>query len=190
VAGTIIYLHGFASTGTSEKSQSLRSQLPDTVIFAPDLPADPLQVVTIVADIVASVTQWPLVFVGTSLGGFWANYFAQYYDAPAILVNPSTRPDESMACRVGQPLVNYVTGEPILITPEHISLFVKYRAAADQLYNGNLIHLFAAEDDSVINYNIAVQDLKYFKSVSITPDGGHRYTQHWDRVVHLVATML
>lgn len=99
---TIIYLHGFASIGTSPKSDALVAAFGRDCVFSPNLPTDPEQTIAIVSEIVARVVNFPLIFVGTSLGGFWAHYFAQRFDAACIMVNPSMNPAEKVAERVGK----------------------------------------------------------------------------------------
>ena len=188
--GTIVYLHGFASSGNSKKSQVLKAHFGHEQVYAPDLPIDPEQTIAIVEDIVAKVTTYPLIFVGTSLGGFWANYFAQKYDAIAVLVNPSTRPEVTMQTRIGIPLTNYSTGEPILVTQDHVDKFSKYKSEAEALYNGSLVHAFLAMDDETLDYKIALQDLQYFKTCTMTPDGGHRYDVNWPKVVEQIDKIL
>lgn len=181
--GTIVYLHGFASSGTSKKSQLLKEVFGDSAVFAPDLPFDPDQVIEVVDSIVSKVTNYPLIFVGTSLGGFWANYFAQKYDAIGVLVNPSSRPDVTMSEKVGTTVLHYQTSEPIVITDNHIEKFTMYRLEAQNLQNGNLIHLFLAKDDDVLDMKVALKDFKYFKTCTITPTGGHRFESEWSLVV-------
>lgn len=181
--GTIVYLHGFASSGASGKSQTLKDVFGEDRVIAPDLPFDPDKVIDVVDRIVSEVTNYPLIFVGTSLGGFWANYFAQKYDAIGVLVNPSTRPEITMADRIGMYVSNYKTGEPIDITEEHIEKFVKYKTEAQLLQNGNLIHLFLAKNDDALDYKLALKDFKYFKTCTITNDGGHRFDSNWSLVV-------
>lgn len=181
--GTIVYLHGFASVGTSSKSQALKDVFGESNVFSPDLPFDPDNVIDVVDSIVSKVTNYPLIFVGTSLGGFWANYFTQKYDAIGVLVNPSTRPDVTMADRVGTTVANYKTGAAIDITEEHIEKLSKYKAEAQSLQNGNLIHLFLAMDDEVLDFKVALKDFKYFKTSTISTSGGHRYDSKWSLVV-------
>lgn len=188
--GTIIYLHGFASTGTSVKSKSLKDSFSNLDVIAPDLPVDPDETIQIIDSIVSQVSSYPLIFVGTSLGGFWANYFAQKHDAIAILINPSTRPDKTMVERIGKPLSNYVTGQPINVTQSCVDAFAKYRKEAESLYNGNLVHVFLAKDDETIDYKLALDDLKYFKSITITPTGSHRYNDHWNRVINKISELV
>lgn len=180
---TIIYLHGFASTGISGKSDLLLAEFGSDSVLRPDLPIDPDQTVQLINSLVHQVSTYPVIFVGTSLGGFWANYFAQKFDAPCVIVNPSVSPDLTMANRVGMSLSNYKTGEDISITNDIVQKFKKYKEEAEALYNGALVNVFLAENDEVIDYNLAKDYFKFNRSMTITPTGGHRYDKEWQRVI-------
>lgn len=97
---TILYLHGFASAGAGPKVDALREAFPDHAVLAPDIPTDLVQAQALLDGVVRKITSYPVIAVGTSLGGFWANYLAQVYDMPAILVNPSTEPAVTMASKL------------------------------------------------------------------------------------------
>lgn len=187
---TIIYLHGFASKGTSAKSAALISEFRSDQVYAPDLPIDPDDTIKVVSSIVHAASSYPIVFVGTSLGGFWANYFAQKFDANCVIVNPSVAPEITMASRVGQCLKNYATGDDIVITHDMVTKFQQYKDEAMVLYNGALVNLFLAKDDDIIDYRQSLEYLKYYNSLTLTEDGGHRYDTKWDTVVNKVKDVI
>lgn len=187
---TVIYLHGFASTGVSPKSDKLIKEFGANSVLRPDLPIDPDKTVEVVTSLVHKVSDHPVIFVGTSLGGFWANYFAHKFDAPCVLVNPSINPDITMAARVGTEIHNYKTGDLIVITDEIVEQFKKYKKEAETLYNGALVNVFLAEDDELLDSKKTFEHLKYFNSCTVTQDGGHRYDMHWDLVVAHIKHLL
>jgi predicted esterase YcpF (UPF0227 family) len=158
-------------------------------VICPDLPMDPDGVIAKIATIVHENNEYPIVFVGTSLGGFYANYFSNRYDAPCVLVNPSTRPSQTMVARLGLN-TNYATGEQFEVTDKHIALFAAMEYAIEQTQNGGLIDMFLANDDDVLDYELAIQNIPYTKSTTITPDGGHRYDQHWDLVMKKISEIV
>jgi predicted esterase YcpF (UPF0227 family) len=181
---TIIYLHGFASAGASPKSDALIDAFGKECVFAPDLPIDPAKTIDVVTNIVRKATSYPVIFIGTSLGGFWANYFSHKFDTPCILVNPSMDPGKKMSTRVGTTFKNYKTGEDVVVNAQHVAAFDRCRSEALELRNGTLINLFLAEDDDVIDYKDTCDQIPSFKSRTITKDGGHRYAEHWDQVIN------
>lgn len=183
----IVYLHGFGSAGNSPKSQALKAVFGDDAVISPDLPMDPDEVIAKIATIVHENKEYPIIFVGTSLGGFYANYFAQRYDAPCVLVNPSTKPSVTMAKRLGKN-TNYVTGAEFEITDRHIATFEAMEHAVED-QNGALISLFVAEDDDILDPSIALQYFPFTKTKVVTKDGGHRFEKHWDTVVDYIKTL-
>ena len=191
---TIVYLHGFASTGSSPKAEQLRKRFGQECIISPDLPMDPVKVEDLIYDIVLDFfkTRKPkekLVFVGTSLGAFYANYFGHMYDCPAVLVNPSTNPSESLQQRLGAN-TNYMSGEEFMVTMAYLEEFSSMRQYVEHNYCGSLVNLFLAKDDEVIPYQAGLEYFAHAASVTVTEDGGHRFSLHWDRVLDRVEQVL
>lgn len=83
---TVLYIHGFASAGSTGTAVTLRNMLyPHGVsVLSPDVPTSPLEAQRMLRDLVA--TEHPDVIVGTSMGGMYAE---QLHGVPRILVNPS-----------------------------------------------------------------------------------------------------
>lgn len=190
----IVYLHGFGSSGNSAKVDALVAKFGADQVFAPDLPIDPSEVAKIIGD---KINHWyktrnsidKLVFVGTSLGAFYASFFAHTYDAPAVIVNPSIRPNESLVDKVGRN-VNNVTKEEFWVTIAHLDKLKFMREYLTHRYKGVLIHLFVAKDDEVIPSDEMLNWYKYTASKHIEETGGHRFAEHWDKVVDKVAELV
>lgn len=83
---TILYIHGFASSGHSGTPQMLRQMLyPQGVrVLSPDVPVMPAEAFPFLQNLVAQ--EHPDLIIGTSMGGFYAE---QLRGVPRILVNPS-----------------------------------------------------------------------------------------------------
>lgn len=190
----IVYLHGFASSGTSAKVDKLRERFGDENVLAPDLPFDPSQVINLVNDIATKFIYTrkvgeKLVFVGTSLGAFYANFFGHAYDCPVVIVNPSSNPSESLKARLG-PNVNYMTGEEFMVSIAHMDQLALMRKHVADHYSGALISLFVARDDEVIPFESMLENFPFTSKLVVTEDGGHRFTKHWDLVVDRVDEIL
>lgn len=187
----IIYLHGFGSSGTSSKVDALREKFGAENVFAPNLPFDPIEVFNLVNTLVyANYGKYSkIVFVGTSLGGFYANYFAMYHDAPAILVNPSCKPSETLRIKLGVNK-NYATNEEFMVELAHLDVLVSMRKHIERDYNGSLINLFVAKDDEVIPHEIPLEYFKHTAMTKVVDTGGHRFTEHWDMVMDRVSELL
>jgi predicted esterase YcpF (UPF0227 family) len=52
-----------------------------------------------------------VVFVGTSLGGFWASEMGLLFGTPSVIINPCYDPHTMLRKYVGEQHVNYQTGE-------------------------------------------------------------------------------
>lgn len=206
----IIYLHGFASTGNSTKVDKLRERFGDENVIAPDLPFDPVQVNKTVNGIMSGILEkWmpnlststkslpmpvfdkseKLVFVGTSLGAFYANYFGHLYDCPTVLVNPSVYPSETLRKRLGINK-NYMTNEEFLVSVAHLDKMDEMRKYISVNYSGNLLNLFLAKDDDVIPYMTALASYMNPNSLCVTEDGGHRYDSNWHLVLDKIEELL
>ena len=81
---TVLFVHGFASSGRSGTARSLRVLLPEAEVLAPDLPVGPHDALALLRSIVAG--RRPDLILGTSMGGMYAE---QLYGIDRILVNPA-----------------------------------------------------------------------------------------------------
>ncbi len=83
---TILYVHGFSSSGASGTVMMLRQQLyaHGVRVIAPDLPVLPNDAIALLREVVA--TEKPDLIIGTSMGGFYTELLS---GTPRILVNPS-----------------------------------------------------------------------------------------------------
>lgn len=82
----LLYIHGFASAGSSGTAVHLRNMLYEygIEVMSPDIPVMPLEAL---AFLKAQVEQeQPVLIIGTSMGGL---YTEQMYGTPRIMVNPS-----------------------------------------------------------------------------------------------------
>lgn len=95
----LIYLHGYGSSGTSETATGLRRLLENEFeIITPTYNgANPIEAAMTLDDAVGSAPSDRVVIAGTSLGGFFANYLARKHGLPAVMVNPTLKPSESLA---------------------------------------------------------------------------------------------
>ena len=67
-----------------------------------------------------------LTFVGSSLGGFYANWLAEKFAARAIVINPAVRPAATLRAYIG-PQRNLHTGEAWHLTAAHFAALDAFR---------------------------------------------------------------
>ena len=87
----MMYVHGFASSGSSGTVMNLRRSLPGWRVVAPDLPVDPFESLELLRRLVQE--EKPEIVVGTSMGGM---YTQQLWGVPRIVVNPSFEMSRSL----------------------------------------------------------------------------------------------
>ena len=81
---TVLYCHGFASSGQSGTVTRLRTVMPNARVIAPDLPVDPHEAIALLHQICE--TEKPDLIIGTSMGGM---YTEQLRGFDRICINPA-----------------------------------------------------------------------------------------------------
>lgn len=87
----LMYVHGFASSGSSGTVMTLRRYMAGWRVVAPDLPVDPFEALELLRRMVDE--EQPDIVVGTSMGGM---YTQQLWGVPRIVVNPSFEMSRSL----------------------------------------------------------------------------------------------
>jgi uncharacterized protein len=180
----ILNLHGFGSVGNTPKTESLKKAFGKDNVISPDLPIDPDEVKELIHDIVFKIND-PIIFVGTSLGGFYAHLFSVMYQTDCVLINPSITPSVSIGKKIGINK-NYATGKEFEVKKEYIDKFNDIETDLSLENDNSGVHLFLAKDDDVLDYSTAFHTLTAPAFVEITEDGGHRYDTKWDMVIEYI----
>jgi predicted esterase YcpF (UPF0227 family) len=117
----IVYLHGFNSSPQSHKAQILRRYMAERgLASAFACPALPPLASEAIRQIERTLSRKEVCFVGSSLGGFYATYFAEKHGARAVLINPAIEPHIGLRAYLG-PQTNLHTGEPYVLTDAHLA---------------------------------------------------------------------
>jgi len=91
-----MYLHGFGGSGQGVKAGLFRKRFEGNLI-APSLSPIPELAIDTLKQIVETITDHTtLTLIGSSLGGYYATWLAEHYGLKAVLINPSTRPYETL----------------------------------------------------------------------------------------------
>lgn len=88
---TILYVHGFASSGQSGTVTRLRTVFPQARVVAPDLPVHPAEAMTLLHEVCQK--EQPDLIIGTSMGGMYTEQIRGY---DRICVNPALEIAETM----------------------------------------------------------------------------------------------
>ena len=163
----ILYLHGFGSCGKGNKSTELKRYFGTEHVLSPDLPYAPYEAISYIASLL-KVENIDIV-IGSSLGGFYATYFAEKYNMKAILLNPSTQPWKTLAPYVG--LQNRFCDEEVFEFKS--SYLTQLEALAVRVNNGEYMVLLQSEDE-VLDYTKA-QSLYNNHKIIVEYGGNHRF---------------
>lgn len=88
---TVLYCHGFGSSGQSGTVTRLRTVMPNARVIAPDLPVDPHEAIALLHHICE--TEKPDLIIGTSMGGMYAEQLRGF---DRICINPALEIAETM----------------------------------------------------------------------------------------------
>ena len=171
---SILYFHGFASSSNSNKANVLKKYISknykNTEIIIPDLNNKFKLAVSQINELINSA-KYPIVFMGSSLGGYYASYFSTKLKTKSVLINPAIPPLNDFEMYLGEN-ENYSSGEKFIITPEDIKYIRKmsYKKYA----NAENTYVLLESDDEVLNYK---ETAKYFSGsyLDIIYGGSHSY---------------
>lgn len=171
----LLYVHGFASSGSSGTVMTLRRHLSSWRVVAPDLPVDPFDALELLRRVVEQ--EQPDVVVGTSMGGM---YTQQLWGVPRIIVNPSFEMSRSLLFgKMGRN--KYVSKRQDGATEFRIDKAVvdSFKQMEKNQFDGvndaekELVTALFGDKDPVVNFYPLVSEL-YGKERCVYFDGEHR----------------
>jgi predicted esterase YcpF (UPF0227 family) len=174
----VVYLHGFNSSGNAQKSQILQAAIglhaPELAYYSPTLIHHPEKAISeLQAYLDQQATAYNFCFVGSSLGGFFAIYFAnRYLSSKAVLINPAIRAWESMHKYYGH-YENPVTGEKFEVTENFVTSLKAFSCLENKSPERFLLLL--QTDDDVIDHRIALKAFPDSRHI-VRTGGGHTFT--------------
>ena len=172
---TILYFHGFKSSSNSGKAQEFKSFVENhtsqTKILIPDLDDDFKQASKQIKSLINEIDT-NIFFMGSSLGGYYALYFAELYKTKSVLINPAIPPLNGFEEHLGKN-ENYATGNKFTISKNDIS-YIRSLHHKKILKPDNHLILLESEDE-VLDY---VETVRYFKgsAIDIFYGGNHSYS--------------
>jgi predicted esterase YcpF (UPF0227 family) len=95
-----------------------------------------------------------IVIIGSSLGGFYANYLAEKYDCKAVVLNPAVKAARELAPHVGM-LTAYDSDEPFDFRPEYIDELKALQV--EKITSPNRYFLIAAKGDELLDWREMVE---------------------------------
>jgi predicted esterase YcpF (UPF0227 family) len=119
--------------------------------------------------------------MGSSLGGYYALYFAQLYKTKSVLINPAIPPLNDFEIYLGKN-ENYATGNKFTISKDDISYLRALHHKKILAPKNNLILLESG--DEILNY---VESSSYFRGsyIDIIYGGNHSYTSIKEKFIKI-----
>ncbi len=177
----VIYIHGFNSAGFGDKVNKLKSAFGSENVIPINLPYEPDKAIKLLSYLVEKLKDDNLYLFGTSLGGFYAMFLAVKYKVPAILINPSVNPYESLKDEVGKQ-INYKTNEEYEFTKEHLNTLKELQPSKEEIDKAkDYIYVYLDEEDELLDSKETAEFFKDFYVV-MYPGGNHRF-QHMDELI-------
>lgn len=102
----LLYLHGFRSSPGSAKARLMAAHVaarhPDVHWWCPQLPPSPRAAALLLREGTADWPRATTAVIGSSLGGFYASWFAQQRRCPSVLLNPAVSPARDLEKYIGE----------------------------------------------------------------------------------------
>ncbi len=120
----IFYFHGFASSADSTKAIAfndfIKEKFPNIYLHIPNID-NSIEESFIQLEKLIGENEGDRLFIGSSLGGFYASYFAEKFDQKAVLINPASNPYLGMEMYLGKN-TNYSTNEEFYLSKKDIEI--------------------------------------------------------------------
>jgi predicted esterase YcpF (UPF0227 family) len=182
----IILLHGFNS-GPGQKAEEINAYLKeyhldaDYELIAPQLSHEPKEAIDEINRLIEEHQTGSIFVVGTSLGGFYTNYFrAKFRDERVVAhaINPSWRPTQTLLPAKDTGQENFKTGEKWIFTSEYMDQleeFEHFVLTNLKNYKGNRYAIHLATEDELLNFD----ELRlYMEENEVNPDLYFYETDH------------
>lgn len=178
----ITYFHGFNSASKKGQKYQVLRDVFQQEIYIPDLDYTSDLLFEETAEFLSNI-DGDKIFIGTSLGGYMAMYYASITSSEAWVFNPTTKPHESLKKYLGTQK-NFVTKETYEWKQKHLE---KFQIASDSIkdleLNPSHIKVCVGTKDDVISPNYTIE---YFEKLNISVrqyQDDHRFTKCFERAI-------
>lgn len=151
----VLFLHGFNSSGETEKSKIL-SKYYD--VISPNLPTSPIEAIQLIKKTIIDliISGEKVIVVGSSLGGFYGLYFLKKMDIPVLLLNLSETPYITLKREIGNNINGVTWNETHLDELKEIADEVK-----NTEYYSVLLNIFVSKNDEIIDHSNIEKSFPY-----------------------------
>lgn len=189
----VVYLHGFRSSPRSSKAvitgeavKKLSTADKPIEWYCPQLLASPKLSMEMVENHINQSQHTKLVVIGSSLGGYYANYLAEKFGCKAVALNPAVWAPKELASHVGM-LTSYDTNEPYDFRPEYIDELKQLQVEA--ISNPSRYFLMAAKGDELLDWHEMVDFYKGAQQLVLegSDHGIAEYPDHLPKVIDFLS---
>ena len=180
-----VYLHGFNSAFNPEADKvRFLSSLGEVMGITYDTFASYDEIFSYITSQVPNDIIDEVIFVGTSLGGFWAAQMGKHYGCPSVIINPCYDPSFMLTRYEGVKTKNYHSDEYNVLTHEVIdSYYSEFVHGQDKTYKYLPLVLLDMGDE-IINSKLTALVLNGFPMFQF--DGGsHRFDHMEESIQHI-----
>jgi predicted esterase YcpF (UPF0227 family) len=189
----ILHIHGFNSSPLSKKAEQARlyfhENFPEVNFVCPQLATSPNEAILQLENIIESSPDEIWHLIGSSLGGYFANYLAIKYEALAVLINPAITPFLLLEEYIGKQN-NPHTNVEYQVTPQHMVDLKAIEQSAlsfDDKQKNNFL-VMVQTGDEVLDYQLAVD--KFVHCQLIVEQGGDHSFIDFDKKLPIIANFL
>lgn len=171
----ILYIHGFNSNGNSGKAAALRNGFTDCEVISPTMTHRADETAAAIMQEVSNLEArhaGRVVLVGTSMGGFWANWAASRKKLRAVIINPAIVPSETLRWAIGQKL----EAGPVW-SEQDCNDYQTYENE-DTSGSRERFVVMVALDDEVIPPGPTIEHFGHYGEVRRYRQGGHRFDDY------------
>ena len=171
----LLYLHGFLSSPQSLKARQTLAYCSQAGlgerIAIPRMSHGPSDTIAQLHQLIDELNPENLVLMGSSLGGYYATYLSEFYQAPAVLINPAVRPYQLWESHLGENR-NYYSDEVHVVTDEHIQELRQIEVGT--LSTPANFRVFLQTGDETLDYRQALEKYPASQCV-VRENGSHSY---------------
>jgi predicted esterase YcpF (UPF0227 family) len=186
----VLYLHGFRSSPQSAKARLMAQVVardhPGVTWWCPQLPPSPSAAIELV---IRGTADWPgaqMAVVGSSLGGFYATWFAEQRACKAVLLNPAVDPARDLAGYIGSQTQFHDPAQEFYFHPDYVQELRDLHAGPLADYSRYLAII--AKGDEVLDWREMHQ--RYAQSPQLLLVGGDHaisdFAEHLPRVLEFL----
>ena len=170
----IFYFHGFASSADSTKAKVfddfIKEKFPTIYLHIPNI-ENSIEKSFIQLENLVEENAGDRLFIGSSLGGFYASYFAEKFDSKAVLINPASNPYLGMEMYLGKN-TNYSTNEGFFLTKKDLEILKQNNVSKINSPSNYLVLIETGDDVIPFEYTL---DFYNGCNFCITDGGSHSF---------------